>query len=295
MLSKLLHLLPPQLAEKVFYRFVCGRASKSNGDRVQAKLQFANDACRLNCLRGDVIGDSLFYTGAFEPLASKELMKIATSEGGLLVDVGANIGYFTCLWASANQTNRCISVEASPRNIELLESNIHENGYSDRCELKRVAASNQQGEVSFDQGPVAQTGWGGLTILEPMALATGSPRPPNSTTRATGTAAAWSGSRVIRVPCVPLSELIPTDIPIPLLKIDVEGAEALVLEGAEKLFRDKRVKEVWFEDNVGRREKLGINVERLFSVLENNGYKVKKSSRIKSLAMDFVAKLSASN
>jgi FkbM family methyltransferase len=265
MFSTLLHLLPPRLAEKLFYRFVCGRASKNNGDRVQAKLLFANGKCRLNCIRGDVIGDSLFYTGAFEPLASTELMRIATNDGGLLVDVGANIGYFTCLWLSANKANRCISVEASPRNIELLESNINENGYSDRCELKRVAASNQHGEVSFDQGPIAQTGWGGISE------------------------GIGSGLRVIRVPCVPLSDLVPVDVPIRLVKIDVEGAEALVLEGAEKLFRDKQVKEVWFEDNVARREKLRISIDRLFSVLENNGYKVMKSSKENPLSMDFVA------
>ncbi len=94
---------------------------------------------------------------------------------------------------------------------------------------------------------------------------------------------------MISVSCKPLDEMVSEGQSIRLLKIDVEGAEALVFGGMERILRTKQVTEIWFEDNIERRQMLDIPLQRLTSCLIKNGYQVLKSSRNKPLAMDYVA------
>ena len=259
-----LRLLPPPLAERFYYRFLCGKqVSGSPTKKVNARLLPGRVA--FNVLLGDVIGDSLYYTGVYEQFTTSNLLKIASKDGGLFVDVGANIGYYSLAWIVARQNNRCVAVEASPRNIELLQFNLEANELSTACDLKTVAASDRGGIVSFDQGPKAQTGWGGISL------------------------GVGSGSRVITVKSLPLDELVPEGVEVRLVKIDVEGAEALVLKGMDRLLRTRQVREIWFEDNVMRREKLGISLDELTEPLKRNGYNVQISSSANLLPMDFVA------
>jgi FkbM family methyltransferase len=259
----LLRHLPASFAERVFYRFLCGRKVSEPGI-VDVALRHP-ERMTFKVLRGDVIGDSLYYTGLYEQGTTAALSTVAKGEGGLFVDVGANIGYYSVLWTKARQGNRCVAIEASPRNVELIRSNLRSNGVVDACQLLPIAASNESGSISFDQGPESQTGWGGISE------------------------GVGSGSRVITVECQPLDELIPEGQPVRLLKIDVEGAEALVLEGMERLLRTRQVKEIWFEDNVTRRSMLKISPDRLTSTLTKHGYRVVQSTPQAPLPMDFVA------
>lgn len=263
-LASILRRVPAGLAERIYYRFLCGRLVDPSVCNIQSAVTRVG-AISFDVLRGDVIGDSLFYTGFYENFTTQALLKLAESDGGLFVDVGANIGYYSVLWTKARQGNRCVAIEASPRNVELIRSNLRSNAVVDACQLLPIAASNESGSISFDQGPESQTGWGGISE------------------------GVGSGSRVITVECQPLDELIPEGQPVRLLKIDVEGAEALVLEGMERLLRTRQVKEIWFEDNVTRRSMLKISPDRLTSTLIKHGYRVVQSTPQAPLPMDFVA------
>lgn len=257
--------LPTRLAEPLYYRLLCGRSNGSTNAATVVRLRSPNSRHRLHVVRGDVIGDSLFYTGSYEPFTTRRLLEIACNDGGLFVDVGANVGYYSLLWCATRQTNRCLAVEASPRNVSLIEAMLRDNAITDRCQLHPVAASNAAGEVSFDQGPVAQTGWGGISE------------------------GVGSGSRVITVPAQRLDELVPQGEQVRLLKIDVEGAEAMVLEGASQLLEARAIQEIWFEDCQSRREQLGISLDRLFQVLRDAGYRVEASTKDRRLPMDYCA------
>ena len=268
MIAEIVRKLPPSLSEKVYYRFFCGRAAKSLvGTTEYSTLRVGDSSAKMHVVRGDVIGDSIHFTGAYEPATTRALLKIAADEGGLFIDVGANMGYYSVLWCMARESNRCVAIEASPRNLALLRRNVAENDLNTPCEIIPLAVSDRDGTVQFDQGPEAQTGWGGISN------------------------GIGSGSRVIDVETRRLDELIPADAAIRLLKIDVEGAEALVLEGAAGLLERRQVQEVWFEDNQQRREKLGISAERLYRVLEHWGYQVRRSTRDNPLPMDVTASL----
>jgi len=138
-----------------------------------------------------------------------------------------------------------LAFEVSPRNITLLQNNIDRNNLTDQVTVIPKAAGHHQGTIKFDVGPSEQTGWGGIT----------------STTSAT----------TMEVPMVRLDEELP-DIEIDVLKIDVEGADTWVLFGCEKLLREKRIRTIFFEQNIGRMNVLGISANEAVDFLQSLDY-----------------------
>jgi FkbM family methyltransferase len=127
-------------------------------------------------------------------------------EGGVVVDVGANIGVSACA-AVASGASRVISLEPSPLVFRCLEETIRANGL-DVVEAIQVAASATAGELKFFEDPAFLAG-----------------------SRAVGIDSPHEG---VIVRSIPLDDLLlPRDLPrIDILKIDVEGHEQQVLEGA---------------------------------------------------------------
>ena len=80
-----------------------------------------------------------------------------------MIDIGANLGYFSLLWASARLDNRCFSFEASPRNEEMLRRNVTRNLLDSQIQIYPVAAGKEYRRMEFDLGPPEQTGWGGFS------------------------------------------------------------------------------------------------------------------------------------
>lgn len=181
-------------------------------------------------LPGDIISGHIAFTGFYELALSRLIVKLA-AQGGLLVDVGANMGYFSLLWAGRNPAARAVAFEASPRNLALLQNNLDKNGLTARITLIPKAAGQHPGNVTFHAGPAGQTGWGGISK----------------------TASAGS----IDVPLVRIDQELPA-ADIAVLKIDVEGADTWVLQGCAELFRQKRIQVIFFEQNQPRMQALGI-------------------------------------
>jgi FkbM family methyltransferase len=196
---------------------------------------------------GDEIHDSIAYTGLYEMKLTRRFLRHARTSG-LLVDVGANYGYFALLWAAANSSNRVIAFEASPRNVPGLRRNVEENRFADRIRVEACAASQHAGEIAFDLGPAQQTGWGG--------------------------AAASHGVNTVRVPAVRLDDVLADEARIDVLKIDVEGAEAWVLAGADRLLREQRVRQIYFETNKPRLSALGLEIDASEKILRAAGYEI---------------------
>ncbi len=174
------------------------------------------------------------------------MCKLSRSGAGVMVDVGANAGYFSLLWTSANSKSTCIAFEPSARNVVLIKENIRENGLTRRIELREIALGREVGEFEFDLGPDEQTDWGGL-VLE-------------------------KSNRSIRVKVERLDDVIPPDMTINLLKIDTEGADTWVLQGSEKLLREKRIREIRYEQNKLRLHQLGIAENEAADFLRALGY-----------------------
>ena len=72
---------------------------------------------------------TLSISGVFGP-RDTQTVKDNVFSGNIVVDLGANIGYFTCLLAKiVGEGGKVFAFEPDPRNLKLLRRNIQENNY----------------------------------------------------------------------------------------------------------------------------------------------------------------------
>ena len=144
----------------------------------------------------------------------------------LVVDVGANIGYFSLI-ASAYGI-RTISFEPMRFNMERMISSIRRNaGFSQRMRVYNMAVSNSHGVVSL-KATSATTNAGNFFIQEELQQVS-----------AQGTYG------VDHVNSAALDEIIDEDVL--LMKVDVETHEPFVLDGAQNLLCQHIVRHIVIE------------------------------------------------
>jgi FkbM family methyltransferase len=223
-------LLPDRFKEASYYRFYHRNFESWRDLYTEAPLAFASGISMFNLLPGDVISGNIAFNGFYELDLTRRIVRLAKA-GKILVDVGANMGYFSLLWAGVNPLGKVIAYEAARRNILLLNNNLIENRMSDRINVVSKAVADRTGIIDFDEGPPDQTGWGGISTKP--------------------------SSRTCSVPLVRLDNEL-GDSFIDVLKIDVEGADTLVLFGCEELLKKKRIGVILFEENVERMSALNI-------------------------------------
>jgi FkbM family methyltransferase len=243
------HVHPLWLREKVYFHTP---ARKHWPNRLQsAELELAPVVLH-HLSKSDPMHQQIACLGFYELALSKGIRRLA-AKGGILVDVGANIGYFSCLWAATRAENLAYAFEPSPMVFRMLDANIVEAGLSSKVKAFELALGEGKSTLDFHPGPSEQTGWGGI-------------------------ANARSAS-TIRVEAEKLDAVMPMDMVIDVLKIDTEGADAWVLGGAEGLLRSHRIRHVFFEQNLARMDNLGIPHDAPFRTLESCGYRVSAIGR----------------
>ncbi len=239
----LLQVLPDRVALSIWARLYRHRPNSWASLCRDAPLRYAPDV-RMELVPGDLISGAIACTGVYDPRLSRRVVELA-SAGGLFVDVGANLGYFSLLWAAGHPDNRCVAFEASATNVDLLRRNVRRNGFEQRIHVLPVAAGESRGTVRFDPGPLEQTGWGGI--------------------------AASGATDGVLVEMVRVDEVI-GDEQVALLKIDIEGAEAWALKGCDRLLKQHAVRELWFEQNKPRSRALGIPERAALDYLSTLNY-----------------------
>ena len=197
----------------------------------------------------DLCHRQIAWLGYWELSLTRQILRLAR-EGGLMVDVGANAGYFSCIYAAANPHNEIYAFEASPRNCGMLQQNLSKLTNRERVSIFEFALGKDTATCAFDPGPAEQTGWGGFS---------------NTITQCT-----------TQVNVVRLDDVIPDRKAISVLKIDTEGADTWVLFGAEKLLRQKRIKHIFFELNPGRMDALGIKENEAVDFLTDFGFQIER-------------------
>ena len=238
---------PLWLREKLFWKLYY----RTNGFFElfeNATLEFAPNIS-LQLIPTDISHKQIAFLGFSELLTSQRIAQIAQA-GGLMIDVGANYGYYSCIWAAANSKNRVIAFEASPRNFSALKINLTNNKLETQVEVDQRAVGKESGSLPFSLGPEEQSGWGGLVVDREKDT--------------------------IEVPVVLLDELfLKSDYTqIDVLKIDVEGADTWVLQGAEQLLRLHKISHIFFEENIERMSALNIKPEDAQNLLRDCGYRL---------------------
>lgn len=145
-------------------------------------------------------------TGVWEKRETKVFVD-SVHEGDVVVDVGANVGYYTLIAARlVGSTGRVYAFEPDPRNFRYLERNVRLNGL-DNVILEQKAVSDRSGSIQlFTTDGVHEDS----RIFQPSG------RP----------------SVAVDVEAVSLDDYFRDREPrIDFLKIDVQGAEGAIIEG----------------------------------------------------------------
>lgn len=164
------------------------------------------------------------YLGTYEPQESA-LIRRFLRPGMTFVDVGANVGYYSLMAsASAGPTGRVLAIEPNPDLCECLEQTIREN------RIRNI--------VVAQAAMAEESGWADLFI----------PKQPGNNT---ATMVPHEGGTPVRVRVLTLDEYLEQQqiTTVDFLKIDVEGFEDKVLEGARSALRAKRIRAVICEFN----------------------------------------------
>lgn len=166
----------------------------------------------------DILHRYLYWFGAWEPQLTHFLSR-RLSPGDTFVDVGANVGYFSLLAAKlVGPDGRVVAVEASPAIHRQLVANLERNSLAARVRAVNVAAGDRSATVPVFHGPAWHEGLSGLF--------------PN----VEGELNVELGFEA-EVPALPLAELLREQelATARVVKIDVEGAEAMVVDGLGSL------------------------------------------------------------
>jgi len=137
-------------------------------------------------------------------------------------DVGAHFGYHSL--ALAAQGARVVAFEPNTHNAARFRENLERNpALATRIKLRPEALSDHDGTVEFlESADLVETSSGSHLAAATVPLA----------------AATYEGFLPVKVPCMRADSLVASgEVPPAVMKIDVEGAELLVLEGAGELLR----------------------------------------------------------
>ncbi len=139
--------------------------------------------------------------------------------GDIVVDGGSNIGFFSLLAASLLKgSGRVFSFEPDPDIFSVLEKNVERNGFLPVVRLEEKALTNATGNYDFN-----------LVVGEPM-LNSLIPRTDAQT-------------KTVRVSGVRLDDYLAGSgqHKVDLIKLDLEGAEPMALDGMRASLRTARV------------------------------------------------------
>lgn len=156
--------------------------------------------------------DSAIYFFAFER-STLQVLRSVLRPGDNFVDVGANMGFHTLHAARiVGPRGRVLAFEPNPDAAIRLAVHVRENGLAAVVGIRRLALGASAGEATL-RVPVGEDGL--ATLADSLA----------------GT------MTTVRVVVRRLDDEWPADAPLRLIKVDVEGAELPVLEGAADTLR----------------------------------------------------------
>ncbi len=163
--------------------------------------------------RDEVVGAHLVHGKPWEPYET-QLFIDSVKSGMTVVDIGANIGYYTLLAARAvGPRGVVVAIEPDPVNFTLLSRNVARNGFGNRVILKQCAVTHRNGTVILFKD---RNNFGAHSFAEDNLLSAGS----------------------VEVPCSTLAHALAVHglESADLIKLDVQGVEGLIFDGAKEWF-----------------------------------------------------------
>jgi FkbM family methyltransferase len=193
------------------------------------------------------IGWSIQTTGVHDPAVTEVLARLIRA-GDTVIDAGAHIGYMTILAAlAAGARGHVVAWEPHSQLFATLEQNV-----------ARVAARSPMAKITLRHAALASTSGSAELVIPDL----------DSRNDATSHLAGSGGAsnRTVPVTLETIDDVL-GDTPIDVMKLDVEGSEFQVLDGAKDALRRGRIRHIVFEEHQGP----ASDVARL---LEAAGYEI---------------------
>ena len=184
-------------------------------------------------------------------------VKDSVNKGDIVIDIGANIGYYTLMFAKlVGDTGKIYSFEPDPRNFLILEKNIQINGYNNII-LEKKAVSNKLGKAT-------------LYVNENSAGS--SMHKPNNVVDQ------------IYVDLITLDNYFEVNAITPdFIKIDIEGYELNALKGMESILQSSDKTKIMIEYNPLTKKELNSDPMNSLAFLSELGFKFKDlNSRVQT-------------
>jgi FkbM family methyltransferase len=199
----------------------------------------------------DYIQRYIYFFGYYET-AVTSYVKASLHNGMVFADIGANVGQYTLLAAQAvGPKGFVFAVEPEARNFARLQRNVELNGFHN-VDARRLAVSESCGKAELYVAVVGRdrTNSGEHSLR---------PRP------------VWSRSDVTAVDTVTLDRIFEGASRLDMIKIDVEGAELMVLRGACETLRRLRP-QIVIEAEERNVQAFGYSTRELKQMLAFHGY-----------------------
>lgn len=193
-----------------------------------------------------IVSPMLLRDGYFEPYETT-LIESVVKPGDVVLDIGANIGYYTLIFARlVGEQGRVYAFEPDPTNFQLLKKNIRANGYHNVVFINKAVA-----EVS---GPLS------LYLC-----------PDNKGDHRIF--ASEDDRNAIPIQATTLDEHF-TDYQgkIDFIKMDIQGSEGRAVRGMQKLLRKHRDVKIITEFWPAGLRRSGIEAKEYLADLEGQGF-----------------------
>ena len=214
---------PAQLVRRIALRL-----RRDDAVRATARLPWG---LTIRCFRRDAIGLSILQSGLFDLPVSEALWRLA-DPGELALDVGANIGHMTALFAARlGPAGRVMAFEPNPDVRAELEFNAdawRRHAGVGGIEVSPLGLSDHEGN--------------GVLLLPPSYVWN------RGTAEVVEAADARPGERhAVRL--ASLDTVLPPSAGVGVMKLDVEGHELAVLAGARRALEAHHIRDIVYEDH----------------------------------------------
>ena len=204
-------------------------------------------------LKYDGIGRALYVYGSRE-LDHKWMIDNELSLGNVVLDLGANIGYYAIMEAKKiGRYGKIYAIEPDPRNIEFLEKNIKLNSIVDIFDFEQGAISNKNEKVEFVLS--SKTNLSSFDLKKSK-----------------------DNSNSINVQAYDLETYLKNKKRVDLVRMDIEGHEIEVFESLinfSKNFQNYLPKKIIFETHFRVYQKKKEYVQEILSKIFEIGYEIK--------------------
>lgn len=199
------------------------------------------DGFEIDVLADDHIGRHLLLSGAFDVSPINLLLEFG-QPGDRCLDIGANIGYVSCLLLQRLPDSHVFCIEPQPVVVSLLKQNISRFP-QERWTVLEAALSDADGEGHLELDTVNR---GASSIV------------------------AASSGRTVSVPLLPAAHVLSAFSALDLVKIDIEGHEEPVFRSACDELTRLQPRAILYEDKEGKSAPDGS----IAAILTSMGYRV---------------------